>query len=135
MGSAAECDFGVLDDLGAAVWVQAYDAAWLSKDWTELGKYFAHDTAMMLAGGSAAIVGRGAVLECLRAIFTDAQIHEYNATDLTGYSSGPVGVISYRWQLDWTVDRVRSETLGRDILALRSLPDGWRLVWRTQVRS
>jgi hypothetical protein len=45
-------------------------------------------------------------------------VHEYNATDLKGYSSGSVGIITYRWQLDRTVDRERHSGSGRDILVL-----------------
>jgi hypothetical protein len=133
--AGTEDELDILDDLAAAVWVQTYDAAWLSKDWATLGKVFALDAAMMLPGFSTFVVGRAAIVDHLRAMLSGAQVHEYNATDLKGHSSGPVGVISYRWQLDWTVDRARSEISGRDMLVLRSAPEGWLLVWRAQIRA
>jgi ketosteroid isomerase-like protein len=123
----------MLDDLAAAVWVQAYDAAWLGQDWGTLEKYFAPDVTMMLRGFSTAIVGRAAVLANVRALMTGVQVHEYNATDLTGHSSGVIGVITYRWQLDWTVDHTRRANSGRDILVLRGMREGWQLVWRAQI--
>jgi ketosteroid isomerase-like protein len=125
---------GVLDDLAAAVWVQAYDAAWLGRDWTTLERYLAPDIALMSPSFRTAIVGRDAVLAHLRAMMFGVRIHEYNATDLKGHSSGPVGVITYRWQLDWTVDHERRPLSGRDILVLCATSEGWQLMWRVQVR-
>jgi ketosteroid isomerase-like protein len=133
--AGTEGELDTLDDLGAAVWVQAYDAAWLGKDWATLEKFFATDAAVVLPGFSATVVGRAPILDHLRAMFTGAQVHEYNATDLKGHSSGAVGVIYYRWQLDWTVDGKRREISGRDILVLRSMSESWLLVWRAQIRA
>jgi ketosteroid isomerase-like protein len=133
--AGTEGELGILDDLAAAVWVQAYDAAWLGKDWATLEKLFAPDAAVVLPGFSATVLGPAPILDNLREIFGGAQIHEYNATDLKGHSSGPVGVIHYRWQLDWTVDEKRRAISGRDILVLRSMPEGWLLVWRAQIRA
>lgn len=124
-----------LDDLAAAVWVQAFDAAWLSQDWQALGRYFAQDVLVMETGFSTPVTGRPAVLEYFRSMMNGTQVHEYNATDLKGHSSGETGVIYYRWQLDWTVDNERRAQTGRDVLVLRSLPEGWQLVWRAQIRS
>ena len=129
VGAAA---VGVLDDLAAAVWVQAYDAAWLSQDWTALERYLAPDVAVMLAGFSAAISGRAAVLAHIRAMMIGAHVHEYNATDLTGHTAGTIGVITHRWQLDWSLNHKRRETSGRDILVLRRVREGWQLVWRAE---
>jgi ketosteroid isomerase-like protein len=126
---------GVLDDLAAAVWVQAYDAAWLGGDWTTLERYLAPDIALLSPGFTTAIVGRAAVLTHLRAMMSGVLIHEYNATDLKGHSSGSVGVITYRWQLDWTVDHERRPRSGRDILVLRAASERWQLIWRVQVRA
>ena len=75
------------------------------------------------------------VLAHLRAAMCGAAVHEYNATDLRGHASGATGVISYRWQLDWTVEGERRASSARDILVLRAELPGWQLVWRAQVRS
>ncbi len=124
-----------LDDLAAAVWVQAFDAAWLGQDWSTLERYFAPEVAVLLADFTTTVAGRAAVLNHFRAMMSAAQVHEYNATDLTGYSSGDTGFVCYRWQLDWTVDGKRRPSSGRDILVLRSMEEGWQLAWRAQVRS
>ena len=124
-----------LDDFAAAVWVQAFDAAWLGKHWVTLERYLAPEVAVLLADFTTTVEGRAPVLNHFRAMMTEAQVHEYNATDLTGYASGDTGVICYRWQLDWTVDGKRRPSSGRDTLVLRSMTEGWQLVWRAQVRS
>jgi len=72
----------------------------------------------------------------MRAVMRTMHVHEYNATDLRGHASGPTGVITYRWQLDCTVNREHRASSGRNILVLRSAGDaGWQLVWRAQVLS
>lgn len=124
-----------LDDLAAAIWVQAYDAAWLGQNWTALEKCFAPDVAMLLGGSANAVTGRAAVVAYIRKKMTGAVVHEYNATDLTGHASGATGVITYRWQLDWTVGSERRATSGRDILVLRAVHQGWQLLWRAEARS
>jgi len=126
---------GVLDDLAAAVWVQAYDAAWLRQHWRALEQCFAPDVVMMLAGSTNAVTGRAAVLAHIREMMTGSVVHEYNATDLKGHASGATGVITYRWQLDRTVGNERRATSGRDILVLRAVHESWQLVWRAQVRA
>jgi len=126
---AAAAAVGVLDDFGAAVWVQGYDATWLSQDWIALEKYLAPDVAVMLPGLCEAISGRAAVMSHMRAMMSGTHVHEYNATDLRGHSAGAIGVITYRWQLDWTVEHKRRDASGRNILVLRRIREGWRLVW------
>jgi hypothetical protein len=66
-------------------------------------------------------------------MMSGAHVHEYNATDLRGHSAGTIGVITYRWQLDWSVDHKHREASGRDILVLRRMSEGWQLVWRAEV--
>jgi len=131
-GARAAAAVGILDDYAAAVWVQGYDAAWLSDDWKALEKYLAPDVTLMLAGLSEAIFGRAAVLAHVRATMTGAHVHEYNATDLAGHSALAIGIITYRWQLDWTLNHKRREASGRDILVLRRVREGWQLVWRAE---
>ncbi len=124
-----------LDDLAAAVWVQAYDAAWLGQRWSDLERLLAADVAVLDCASGTAISGRPAVLEHLRATLRGAEVHEYNATDLITHSAGAIGVITYRWQLDWTVERGRRALRGRDVLVLRAGRTGWQLAWRGQLRS
>lgn len=124
-----------LDDLGAAVWVQAYDAAWLGQEWTQLARRLDPDVNFVSHGFSSLLVGRAAVIANLRETMSRARVHEYNATDLTGYCSGHVGVIHYRWQLDWTVEDERCAITGRDVLVLRAVHGEWLLVWRAQIRA
>jgi ketosteroid isomerase-like protein len=125
----------VLDNLAAAVWVRAFDAAWLGRDWTTLERRLAPDIALMSPALMTDIVGRDAVLAHLRAMMCGVRIHQYNATDLKGHSSGSVGIITYRWQLDWTVDHKRRPVSGRDVLVLRAANESWQLIWRVQVRA
>jgi hypothetical protein len=112
--------------------VQAYDAAWLARRWSELEKLFAPDVTLMSSNFAQAIVGREAVLDYLRALMQRMYVHEYTVADPRGYTSGSVGIITYRWQLDWTVARERRSGAGRDILVLKPEASGWQLTWRSQ---
>jgi len=128
-------DVAVLNDLTAAMWVQAYDAAWLEQNWELLESRLALDVEFVTKHFTNALVGRAAVIGNLRESMKHTEIHEYNATDLRGHSSGPVGIITYRWQLDCTIGKERTETTGRDVLVLSAEGDQWQLVWRAQFRA
>jgi len=122
-----------LDDMKAALWVQAYDAAWLGQNWENLERLLTPDITFVSNDFLRAIVGRTAVLKHLRSTMAQTQVHEYNATDLKGYTSGSISVITYRWQLDRTSDGERRSGSGRDILVLQPALDAqWQLVWRGQ---
>ncbi len=125
----------VLDDWAAARWLQSYDAAWIGEDWGRLERCLAHDIRFLPRGQTAALEGRAAVVAHLREYARRVRMHEYNATDVTGCSSGPVGVIDYRWQLDGTQEREHVAASGRDVLVLRAADDDWELVWCAQFPS
>lgn len=122
----------VLDDLSAARWVQAYDAAWLGKNWNSLATHLAPGVEFVVPGLADTLIGRPAVLESLRAALSRMVIHEYNATDLNGYDRGPVGIITYRWQLDCSIGQQRLQSAGRDVLVLSESDNRWLLTWRGQ---
>lgn len=123
----------VLDDLGAAVWVQAYDAAWLSQDWLVLPQHLAPDVVWVEPGFAEEVRGRAAVVARTCELMRRARVHEYNTTDIKGHSSAGVGVITYRWQLDWTVEDERRASTGRDVLVLSAGVIDWQLAWRGQI--
>ena len=124
----------VLDDLAAAVWLQRYDTAWLGCDWRALERQLAADVALLSPELKIWLAGRRALLAHLRAMMRGAQVHEYNATDLRGRSSGMIGIISYGWQLDWTVGHKRRQISGRELLVLRATSRGWQLLRRLPQR-
>jgi hypothetical protein len=132
---AAESEVAELNDLTAAMWVQAYDSAWLGQNWELLERLLALDVEFETKHFTDALIGRHSVITYLRDAIKQTRIHEYNATDLKGHSSGPVGIITYRWQLDCTIEEERTETTGRDVLVLRADEDHWQLVWRAQFRA
>ncbi|HEV2284887.1 MAG TPA: nuclear transport factor 2 family protein [Steroidobacteraceae bacterium] len=120
----------VLDDLAAARWIQSYDAAWLGRDWPRLERYLAADVALLTAAPGISIAGRRAVLEHMRSRLSGVEVHEYNTTDLRGRAAGDIGIICYRWQLEWTIGHRRQQLSGRDVLVLRAAPGGWQLLRR-----
>jgi Domain of unknown function (DUF4440) len=121
---------GALDELAVALWVRRYEAAWLDRDWNQLERCLAADVAMLSPGMSVSIVGRKAVLAHLRAMMREVDVHEYNTTDLDGRFSGGLGIVSYQWQLDWTVQHRRQQLNGRDVLLLQVTARGWQLLRR-----
>jgi ketosteroid isomerase-like protein len=123
-----------MDDFAAAAWVQAYDAAWLGQDWQRLARYLAADVGFMPNDSGAALIGRNATIAHLRAFLARSEVHEYNATDVRARAARGVGFISYRWQLDWTDTGHRRVADGRDLLSLRFIDGGWRMIWRLQLR-
>lgn len=123
-----------IDDLTAAAWVQAYDAAWLGQDWGRLARYLTADVHFVPSESGRVLVGRRAVIGHLRKFLARAEVHEFNATDLRARSDRGVGFISYRWHLDWTADGSRRAAEGRDLLSLRFVDGDWRMLWRLSLR-
>ena len=132
MGSQWAASDPPLDELAATTWLQAYDAAWLARDWSRLSRFLAPDVEALLQESAAVLIGRRAVLANLREFLDHAVVHEYNATEVRLRRSQPGDVVTYLWQLDWTADNVRHSAAGRDLLALRATGDRWRLAWRVQ---
>ncbi len=122
-----------IDELGAAEWVHRYDAAWLGKDWARLEASLSDDVEFVSRDFANALLGRAAVVDSIRAFMQRVQVHEYNATDLASHRSGLVTVVTYRWQMQWTVGAAHRSSSGRDVLVLRKDDGDWRLVWRVQL--
>ncbi len=123
------------DNTIAGEWVHAYDSAWLDQEWDRLRLYLAPDVEFVSPDFSSGLIGRAAVMESWRAVMSRSKIHKYDVKDLNGYRSGPVGIITYRWQLDRTIGTKRYQTRGRDLLILRSTSELWQLVWRAQLEA
>lgn len=123
-----------MDDLTAAAWVQAYDAAWLGRDWARLAHYLATDVHFVPTASDRVLIGRKATIDHLRKFLAQSEVHEYNATDLRARSARGIGFVSYRWQLDWTDSGQRRVADGRDLLSLRWDEGGWRMLWRLCLR-
>lgn len=121
-----------MDDLEAAVWLQAYNTAWLNHDWTYLGNCLAADVEFRSRDSRTALVGRTAVLGSMRELMDRISVHEYNATDLTGRCVGALGIIRYCWQFDWTCGSEHRTNAGRDVLVLRAVEQRWEL--RARIR-
>jgi ketosteroid isomerase-like protein len=123
------------DDLVAAEWVHRYDAAWLGRDWARVRASLAEDVEFLSRDFAGPVVGREAVLKSIRTFLQRVRVHEYNATDLKSHRSGPVAVITYRWQMEWTAGEAHRSSSGRDVLVLRGEGGDWRLVWRAQLAA
>jgi ketosteroid isomerase-like protein len=123
------------DDLVAAEWVHHYDAAWLSKDWAGVQASLAEDVEFLSRDFASPLLGRSAVLDGLRTFLERVEVHEYNATDLQSHRSGPVAVVTYRWEMQWTAGEAHRSSSGRDVLVLRHENGDWRLVWRAQLAA
>jgi ketosteroid isomerase-like protein len=121
------------DDPVAAEWVHRYDAAWLGKDWGRVHASLCEDVQFLSPDFAGPLVGRTAVLDGMRTFLDRVQVHEYNATDLQSHHSGPVAVVTYRWQMHWTAGGAQRSSAGRDVLVLRRESGDWRLVWRAQL--
>ncbi len=121
-----------LSDLDAAVWVRAFDGAWLKGDWEYLERCLALDVQLRSCDSQTTVIGRTAVLGSIRDFVTSARVHEYNATHLTGRSTGSRGIVRYRWQLEWTSGGERRTSNGKDVLILRAVGDQWQL--RARIR-
>jgi hypothetical protein len=130
--TAARPGLPVLDNLAAARWVEAYNAAWVGRDWVSLASYLAPGVEFVVPALGDTLSGRPAIIATLRDSLANVVIHEYDTTNLAGHDHGSVGVITYDWQLDSSIGQQHIQSTGRDVLVLSATAGQWLLVWRGQ---
>jgi uncharacterized protein (TIGR02246 family) len=113
--------------------VRAMNDAWLARRWDELAAYFAEDVVALPPGGAARIVGRDAMVESYRAFTSTAEVHAFELESVDVDVFGGTAVATARFRVSYSVGAEILAESGADITVLAGRPDGWQIVWRTQV--
>lgn len=109
------------------------DRCWIERRFTDLSGFIANDVVMVAPGGTHRMQGIEAAVESYREFTSRCEVRRFQTFDHVVTQRGPAAVIEYGWDMAWSDRGTKYEAKGREILMLALHPDGWRVVWRTQI--
>jgi hypothetical protein len=121
--------------LTAAAWLQAYNSTWLDGRWPELETLLATDVEFALLGVGRVVAGRSEVVAMLRRRYARLAIHDFSATELDVRQVGGIGIVAYRWYMDWHDSQNLTREFGRTAIGVRLLQQPWKALWIKEVRG
>lgn len=113
--------------------VRLINAAWRGNYLDELPRYF-HERALIVDQAHQPLaVGRDACVESYRAFVASAKVEEYTEgnANVTRFRSS--AVVSYPFEIRYTMEGKSHSEAGSDCLVLERAPEGWVVVWRQVV--
>jgi uncharacterized protein (TIGR02246 family) len=119
------------DDQKAA-WetVRRINTAWLEGHPERLPELFHDRVAIMGPDGTRYAEGKEAVVESYRGFAEQATVSEYRESDGRVDLYDAVAVVSYRYDIEYTINGQTSREGGRDVLVLEKQGGRWLAVWR-----
>jgi hypothetical protein len=128
-------DGGAWTPLTGASWLQAYNSAWLDGRWPELESLLASDVEFAMLGAGRVVSGRTEVVAMLRRRYARLAIHDFSATELGARRVGGIGIVSYRWCMDWHDSQTLTREFGQTAIGVRLLEHPWKALWIKEARG
>jgi hypothetical protein len=110
--------------------VRRINAAWLEGHCERLDELF-HDRVVVVGPGGARYgEGKAAVVESYRDFARRATISEFRESDGRVDLYESVAVVSYRFEIEYTIDGQTSRETGGEVMVLEKHDGRWLVVWR-----
>jgi ketosteroid isomerase-like protein len=110
--------------------VRRINAAWLEGHFERLDELF-HDRVVIVGpDGTRYGEGKEAVVESYRDFGRRATVSEFRESDGKVDVYDTVAVVSYRFDIDYTIDGQSSREAGREVMVLEKHDGRWLAVWR-----
>lgn len=110
--------------------VRRINAAWLEGHPERLSELF-HDRVVVVGpDGTRYGEGKEAVVESYRAFISLATIGEFRESDGRVDVFDAVAIVSYRFDIEYTVEGRSSRENGRELMVLEKVDGRWLAVWR-----
>jgi Domain of unknown function (DUF4440) len=118
--------------------LQAYSAAWQTRDFAGLAERIDEAVVFVLPGFGGRLVGREALVQSYREFMDRATLTAYSEEPASAscWAGCEVVAATVPWSMSWLADGVANRARGHDVFLLRaapSAPEGWRVIWRTMV--
>jgi ketosteroid isomerase-like protein len=113
--------------------VRAMNRSWTEHRWEDLVSFFAEDVVALPPGGGRRIIGREAMVESYRGFTGAAEVHAFELTGVDVDIFGGTAVATARFEIRYSIGAAMSVESGADVTVLARRPDGWVIVWRTQI--
>jgi uncharacterized protein (TIGR02246 family) len=110
--------------------VRQINAAWLEGHPERLSEWF-HDRVVVIGpDGTRYGEGKDAVVESYRDFVQKATIGEFRESDGKVDLYDTVAVVSYRFDIEYTIEGKSSRENGREVMVLEKQGGRWLAVWR-----
>jgi ketosteroid isomerase-like protein len=110
--------------------VKRINAAWREGQPERLAELFHERMAIVGPDGQRYAEGRDACVESYRTFCEQATVTGYNELDPIVDVYNHVAVVSYGFDIDYTLDGKAARESGQDFFVLERDGDGWLAVWR-----
>ena len=104
--------------------------AWVTSDVTDMRDFLDPDVVFVQPGFAGRAEGRDAAIASFREFVAGATLHAYAESDLSIDVRGHSAVVSYRFEIEYTLKRKRLRESGRDLFVFNRTGTRWRAVWR-----
>jgi hypothetical protein len=114
------------------VWriVRQINAAWVDGKPERLLEHFHDRMAIVGTSGNRYGVGKLACVESYRNFIASAKIARFEETDPSVDVCETVAIVSYRFEIEYTMGGKTHQETGRDTFVLERINDKWLAVWR-----
>lgn len=115
--------------------IRESNRAWVAGACHELSSLFDERAVMVLPGFTGRLEGREAIVKSYAEFVAHARTHAFEELEHSVDVFGDVAMVAYRFSVRYTLlaeDKEQEDT-GEEILALRRGPQGWKVLWRTQL--
>jgi len=106
---------------------------WMAHEFANMDRYFSNHVVMIVAGTHRRISGLDAVLEQYELFIEDAEIENYNVTELLVDLVEDTAVAYVTYQVKYEIDNTRFDETNTEILVFHGRDNHWKIMWRTQV--
>lgn len=115
--------------------IEAANAAWISGDPKGVAPLFAKDVVLVAPGLAAAVEGRRAMVQSFVDYAAVAHTEAFEPLERRIDVCGDAAVATYTYRVRYELDGVTHDEEGQEILVFRHRDaDGWKAIWRTQVK-
>jgi ketosteroid isomerase-like protein len=117
------------------IWQAIVDAnrAWMRGDAAATAALFAPGVIAVPPTLGDAVRGQGAMVQSFADYVVQVKTHRFEEKEHSIEIIGDTAVATYRFEVRYEIGGQTYDEVGQEVLVLHRLPEGWRVVWRTQV--
>lgn len=106
---------------------------WMAHNFSDMDRYFANHVVMIETDTHRRIMGIDNVLEQYELFVEDAEIHEYDITELLIDLVEETAVAYVTYRIKYETDGTKFDESNTEILVFNEHNKEWKIVWRTQL--
>jgi hypothetical protein len=113
--------------------IQKLNKEWLNNKTDELAYYFHKDMVITGPDMKELSHNRAECIQSYKDFMSLAGVHDYKESDPAVNLVAYTAVVSYRFDIDYTMNGKRYKESGRDLFVMIKEEERWQAVWRTLI--